>query len=135
MQAADFARVIAAAYRETYLMFAKFQVAWMHCPLLADGADHAADGAAAAAGDAAGCTSAKRPLVWGRLMPEKDRLDRHLPRPDGTPVRCSLLTRWRARHADPCLPKFGAVSSGMRQLSRGTLHRAMVRFAASMLAK
>jgi PHD-finger len=70
-------------------MFAKFQVAWMHCPAAESHA--AARSGAAAIASAASFAGADGPardaFVWGGMPQDKDKFDKFLPKPDGSLVR------------------------------------------------
>jgi hypothetical protein len=82
-------RAVAAAYRDMYHMFAKFQVAWMHCPA-AESLAAARSGAAAIASavSSAGVDGpARDAFVWGGMPQDKDKFDKFLPKPDGSLVR------------------------------------------------
>lgn len=76
LQVGDFRRQIAAALKDTYQIFSKFRVDWLHYPLLEANDAHAEDG-----GDSSR-------LFWlGNDPPDKAKIDQYLPLSSTEPVR------------------------------------------------
>jgi hypothetical protein len=79
LQVGDFKKQIAAALKETYEIFSKFRVDWLHYPLLDSNEVRAQQGG-----------SSSRPLFWlGNNPPDKAKIEQFLPLSSTKPVRLS----------------------------------------------
>lgn len=84
VQVAEFKRAISVALRETYHIFSKFQVMWVHCPALCSNT-------ASSSRSVVPSPSEYIPFVCGHMPADKDKIERHLPYPADSPVRCCWL--------------------------------------------